>query len=117
MPEPDILDLIARKEQELRARLLAARARAEAEVVDARHQAAQLRAESDRSAGAEIEAWCQAEVARVRQAADATKGVALDEVAEDGLTDRLAGAAEIVVSAILPHADPRPLEPSLGQTG
>ncbi len=101
MPEPDILDLIARKEQELRARLLAARARADAEVADAAARAARLRAEREQSARAELDAWREAEIARVQRGV--AGGAALADASWDEAGTDVGAAADVVVAAVLPR--------------
>ncbi len=109
MAEPDILDVIARKEQELRARLLAARSRADAEIADARRRAARSRSESEEAARAETEAWRQVEIARVQQAADAWAAEALARSGSPPAAGlEMEAAVRAVFSAVLPRPDPTP---------
>ena len=105
MAEPDILDVIARKEQELRARLLAVRSRADAEIADARSRAARLRLESEEAARAETDAWRRTEIERIQQTAQAW---AADHLASNAGPVEAAGAVEAAVQSVLAVVLPRP---------
>ena len=117
MPELDVLDVIARKEQDLRARRLAARARADAEIAGARSRAARLQSEREASARAEIETWQQAEFRRVRQRANEQARLASPATPAVVPAGILAAAVDVVVSAVLPRRGAEAAEPPLHSDG
>lgn len=98
-----LLEAIARKEQELRARLLAARAAAEAIIADGRRAAAELLAEEARRSESEAERLVEQEFARARDAARRLVARAEAEArALEAESGHLEAAVSLVVDAVAP---------------
>ncbi len=102
MASEPILQSIARKEQELRAQLVLARAEAGKLIADARSAAEQLRAEGEAAGAAEASAWLLREerIAREEAAAALTAAEAEWGQAQVDAT-RLQAAADIILEAVL----------------
>jgi hypothetical protein len=102
MAEPSLIEVIAAKERELRARLLAARAEAEAIVADADRRAAALRRSEETAATAEIQAWLASELDRARRDVAAMSEAALAELRRRRAESvRRAAAVRRVLDAVL----------------
>lgn len=100
--EPMLLERIARTEQELRTRLLATRARADAMVVEARKKAEEVRAAAESSSATETRSWLEQELARAhRETEQAVARATVD--ATDLPTDSalLDVAVQLIVDAVL----------------
>lgn len=114
MAEQSLLETIAQKERDLRARLLAARARAAALVAEAERTAEELRAAEEAAAAAEVEAWLAAELARAQR--EVAELVAQASVAQGPVdAERLAAAVAVILDAVLlrpPAASAAPAEPA-----
>ncbi len=84
MAEPTVLELIARKEQELRVQLMAARAEADALVADARTEAADLRAAENAAAAQDAQDWLNQELTRARNEVEQMVSAATDAMGKLG---------------------------------
>ncbi len=102
MVAPTLLEVIAARERDLRARLLAARARADAIVAEAAAQAETLRQREEAAASEEARAWLEAELDRARCEAEAAVAQAATELRRvSGDPAELQGAVDLVVGAVL----------------
>jgi vacuolar-type H+-ATPase subunit H len=100
--ELELLDQIARKEQELRARLMVAREQAEALVAEAARGADELRVWEAASAAAEAQAWAEHELKAARESAEEIVARAAEEArAVSANAARLGEASRLIVSVVL----------------
>lgn len=99
----EALEIIAQKEQEIRGRLLRARASAASIVAAARAEAEQIRAEGEAAAVAETRMWLDEQDALVRQEAEATVALSTarvdDQRVDEADTDV---AVHLILDAVLP---------------
>jgi vacuolar-type H+-ATPase subunit H len=102
MAEPTVLEMIARKEQELRARLLAARARADVLVAEASKQAGEVRTGAEAEARAQTRVWVEQEMARARREAEQVVDQATADARDRmGSPQGLEAAVQLILDAVL----------------
>ncbi len=97
-----MLEQIAQKEQELRVRLIAARAQADALVAEAQKQATEVRSTREAAARTEVQEWLAAELDRAHTEADQLVSDANSKLGNiDDLDARREAAVQLLLNAIV----------------
>lgn len=108
--DSSLLLRVARHEQMLRGRLMAARAEGEALVGEARREAERMRAEGEAAADADARAWAAQELARARSDAEDQVNSARESARVLGADEGSLGAAvHFIVDAVLPRSTDVPV--------